>query len=274
MLRSPQHPDFRVFAAALIEDVTEPELDEPGRTAQLRDLAGRVLAMHCADLDDYEGSREALLEWRPAEVPFARYFPEVCLQVADSLNRVEVQKVRDQPLQLEFAAEFLIIGSEITRQSKNLNPRPQGMSADEWAEITDKAKNWLERECTSSEELLSADRPDYIALCHLTGRLIDRKIEPEVMGERLRTMYREWTDDRFYAAWSRADPVFSASPAWSENRESINEMNKSMETWEPLKDGFAGETMKRHLHQARLEIESREEIARHARNEPTGKSRG
>ena len=261
-LRSPQHPDYRIFAAALIDDMPEPELDEAGRINQLRNLAGKVMAMHCADLDDYEESREAIQDWNPSEVPFARFFPEVCVQVADSLNQADGQQVRDQSLGLQFAAEFIIIGNEITRQSQKLNPRPNGMSAEDWDDITRNAKNWLGRECTASEELMSADRPDYIALSHLTGRRIDRAIKPEAMGELLKVMYKEWTANQISSAAKNAYQDATALRAYSENAESIREMNKRMEAWQPLKDGFAGETMNRHLHQVRLEMEAREEVAR------------
>jgi len=264
LLHSTNHPDYRLLAAALMSDVPEPELDEVGRIEQLRDLAGKVMALHCSDLQDYEESREALLEWNPTEVSFARYFPEVCQQVGESLDRAGPREVSNQSLQLVFVAEFLIIGNEISRQSRDLKPRPNGMSVEEWDEVTENAKTWLERECTSIEELQSPDRPDYIALSQLTGRPIDRKIKPEAMGAALKMMYKEWTDDRLYTARHQADKHLNASRALFENHVTIKEMNKRMETWDPLTEGFAGETMIRHLREVQLEMEQREEISRQA----------
>jgi hypothetical protein len=262
VLRSPEHPDYRVLAAALVDDVPEPELDLAGREQQLREMALKSFDLHCADLTDFAETREAVAEWKPSEVSFARYFPDAAQQIGESLNVADRQKIRDDPLQLEFAADFFILSGEIKRQSQQLKPRPAGMSAIEWEEICHNAKEWFNRMSDSAEDLVSPERPDYIALCHLTNRKIERAITPEEMAEKLKIMYAEWTEDRFYSPQKLDSYDVNAAIALSENRQGLFDLNRRMEQWNPLTDGYAGEVMATHLRDIRLEQEQREQAAR------------
>ena len=261
VLRSPEHPDYRVLAAALVDDVPEPDLDLAGRETQLRAMARSAIDLHCADLTDFAETRDAVEEWNPSEVSFARFFPEAVHQISESLNVADRQQVQDEPLQLEFAAEFFILAGEINRQSQQLRPRPAGMSAIEWEEITHNAKEWFVMESQSQEDLKNPSRPDYMALCHLTDRKMERDIEPEVMAEKLKSMYAEWTADRLYSPDKIDTFGDGSSRTVSENWSTLRELNRRMETWDPLADGYAGEVMATHLRDIRMEQEQLEQEA-------------
>ena len=261
VLRSPEHPDYRVLAAALVDDVPEPELDLAGRENQLRGMARSAIDLHCSDLTDFDETRDAVAEWNPSEVSFARFFPEAVQQIGESLNVADRQLVRDDPLQLEFAADFFILAGEITRQSQQLRPRPTGMSAIEWEEITHNAKEWFVMQSKSQEDLENPARPDYMALCHLTDRKIERDIEPKAMAEKLKSMYAEWTVDRLYSPDKMDAYAEGAQKTLSENWQSLRELNRRMETWDPLTDGYAGEVMATHLRDIRMEQEQLEQEA-------------
>lgn len=260
-LRTTEHPDYRVLAAALLEDVPEAELDAAGRVVQLRDMAKRAITIHYQENSDIADVLEAVETWDPANVSFARYFPEACVDISTSLDDAGKKEIKNADVQIEFAMDFIAVSKELNQQSQRLPSRPDKIDTHEWDEMVSTSHGWFSAHANSEEDLQSTSRPDYIALCALMQKKPDKSLSPGQLGEELKSLHGQWTSLAFKTAQeigSRNSSVFS------ENFEAVSEMSKRMQSWNPLVDGYAGEQMVQHLNEIRLEQWERESNRREA----------
>ena len=259
-LKTTEHPDYRLLAAALIKDVPEPELDAKGRVDQLRSMARDVISLHYQENAEIDDMLDAVSTWDPSKVSFARYFPEACADIAVSLNDAGQKEIKNHDTQLDFAMDLVSVSTELNRQAQVLpEARPAGVKPQEWEDIVATSLVWFHAHANSEEEMRSPSRPDYLALCALTGNKPRADIAPDALSKDLKEMHRNWIDQAFASAkqiGSKNTHVFA------ENYEAVMEMSKRMQSWNPLVDGFAGETMVQYLNEIRLDQEERARIAR------------
>ena len=265
-LHLPENMDYQLFAVALYQDAIEPDPTAEGRVQQLRDLAVKVVNLHFEGHPNLNDLVEGMDAWDPVEAPFASEFPEVVRQVSHNLDlkfAPQVEPVQKKDLQLDIGIDLAAASEELNRQSKRMKQRPPGVSPREWEEIRGGAERWFHAEARNEEDLLNPDRPDYLGLISLTGEPRQADLEPSEMASELKRLLEKWFDNTLSVGGIATS---EGSKLYITNYKKMSEMRNRMKNWDPM-TGFAGEAIKLHLYEIRLEEQERMDKERQAQAE-------